>query len=47
MLKDIEEKEFKKFVQNFTQPLIDEISRILRIYEIDIETLGQILKVIY
>ena len=39
-LKDIEEKEFKKFIQSFTQPLFDEMSKLLRSYDIDIETLG-------
>ena len=46
-MKDNEEKEFKKFVNNFTQPLIDEYTRIIRGYDGDVQTLGQILKIIH
>lgn len=39
-LKDSEEKEFKKFVNSFIQPLIEEYTRIIKVYDGDVETLG-------
>ena len=39
-LKENDEKEFKKFVLSFIQPMIDELRGLIRLDEIDVESLG-------
>lgn len=48
-LKDQDEKDFRKFITNITQPIIDEIGKILLKVnqKIDIEILSMILQTIF
>lgn len=46
-MKDTDEKDFKKFIQQLSQPYIDEIKHVIRMDDIDIESLGIILKTIH
>eukprot|EP00347_Sterkiella_histriomuscorum_P006696 403351785 len=47
ILRDQEEKEFKRFVNQIIQPYIDETKALLRQTEVDTETLGQLMKIIH
>ena len=46
-MKEGDEKDFKKFVQQLSQPYIEEIKHVIRMDDIDIESLGMILKTIH
>ncbi|CDW86826.1 UNKNOWN [Stylonychia lemnae] len=46
-LKDSEEKEYKKFINSLLQPYTEEIRAIMKQSDIDPDTLGEALKIIY
>ncbi len=49
LIKESDEKELKKFISSFTQPMIDDISTLLSktTEEIDVEILGIILQTVH